>query len=218
MEAMQHFSQRFKALREEAGLNQSEIAEKLGVSRGSISFYENGDRVPDIEFLYKASSFFQVTADYLIGTSNARAAEYHSFVEQTGFDSLTIEHLLRIAGHGKKEWCYEYNRAAFELFLFSNKFEDLMENLRSYLEMTISCERVDGLPDMIISLDDQARKISKNNLCVLPTKMASEIFLNRAKETINDLFLDVKRLADKGGGWGQYLPGGELYNVEEKHG
>ena len=51
MEYLSNFSRLLKELRESKGLKQAELAEKLGVSRGSISFYENGDRVPDIEFL-----------------------------------------------------------------------------------------------------------------------------------------------------------------------
>lgn len=67
MNIMDQFSKRLKALRESVGLNQSQLAEKLGVSRGSISYYENGDRVPDIEFFYRVSKFFNVSLDFLIG-------------------------------------------------------------------------------------------------------------------------------------------------------
>lgn len=71
---VQHnFAERIKELRMEAGLSQGALAEKLGVSRGSISFYENCDRIPDITFLVSASSFFRVSPDYLLGLSDVPA-------------------------------------------------------------------------------------------------------------------------------------------------
>ena len=63
MPAMTHFPARIKELRESIGLNQSQLAAELGVSRGSISFYENGDRAPDAAFLYNAAQYFHVSAD-----------------------------------------------------------------------------------------------------------------------------------------------------------
>lgn len=63
------FSARLKELREEMGLSQSALADQLKISRGSMSFYENLDRVPDIEVLHKFARFFNVTSDYLIGLS-----------------------------------------------------------------------------------------------------------------------------------------------------
>lgn len=67
MGAMEFFPKRLKALREHVGLTQEQLAKKLGVSRGSISYYENGDRIPDIEFLHTASEYFDVSYDFLLG-------------------------------------------------------------------------------------------------------------------------------------------------------
>ena len=67
MSDLSAFSLRLRVLREESGLNQGELAEKIGVSRGSISFYENGSRVPDISVLQKLCNEFGVSADFLIG-------------------------------------------------------------------------------------------------------------------------------------------------------
>lgn len=64
------FATRLKALRERQGLNQGQLAMKLGISRGSISFYENGDRIPDIETFDAICNFFGVSYDYLLGKSD----------------------------------------------------------------------------------------------------------------------------------------------------
>ncbi len=87
------FAERFKTLRESAGLKQSEIGEKLGVSRGAISFYENCDRTPDIEFAAKAAVFFGVCVDWLLGLSN---------VKTTDCDFASVCNYLRLDGTSVK--------------------------------------------------------------------------------------------------------------------
>ncbi|MBR2783033.1 MAG: helix-turn-helix transcriptional regulator [Firmicutes bacterium] len=69
------FGKRLKSLRKSAGLNQGDLAEKLNVSRSSISSYENIDRMPDIEILRDAAAFFDVSADWLIGLSEVRQGD-----------------------------------------------------------------------------------------------------------------------------------------------
>lgn len=66
-ECVAFFGMRLKALREKAKLSQSELAEALDVSRGAISFYENGDRIANIDFLVKVAEFFDVSFNYLLG-------------------------------------------------------------------------------------------------------------------------------------------------------
>lgn len=52
-----NFSKRLKTLRETAELTQEQLAKELKVSRGAISYYEKGERTPDIEFLDSVSEF-----------------------------------------------------------------------------------------------------------------------------------------------------------------
>lgn len=67
MDVKEVFANRLRELRIAKKLSQTELAEKLGVSRGSISFYENGERTADIDFIYKAAQFFNVSTDFLLG-------------------------------------------------------------------------------------------------------------------------------------------------------
>lgn len=53
-------------LRKKNAWSQEELAEKLGVSRQSISKYESAQVVPDMEKILKLSRIFGVTTDYLI--------------------------------------------------------------------------------------------------------------------------------------------------------
>lgn len=69
------FSERLRELREKRimpsgkPMSQGELGEALGISRGSVSFYENADRTADIETLYSAAKFFNVSVEYLLGIS-----------------------------------------------------------------------------------------------------------------------------------------------------
>lgn len=65
-EPQQMFASRLKSLRKASGLSQADLAEKLGVSRGSISNYENCTRIPDIAFLCRASDFFGVDTSFFM--------------------------------------------------------------------------------------------------------------------------------------------------------
>lgn len=59
-------------LREESNMLQSELAEKLGVGRTTISNYENNYSYPDLETLIAISNLFNVSTDFLLGISNVR--------------------------------------------------------------------------------------------------------------------------------------------------
>lgn len=63
-------SDKLKKLRENMGLDQKDVAEKLNIQQGSYSNYERGKRTPDIETLKKIADFYNVSADFLLGKSN----------------------------------------------------------------------------------------------------------------------------------------------------
>ena len=66
------FAMRLKKLRERKRLNQTELANLLKVSNGSISKWERGDRQPDYETLENIADTFNVTIDYLLGRSDSK--------------------------------------------------------------------------------------------------------------------------------------------------
>ena len=58
--------QRMRALRQGAGLTQDELAERLYVSRQTISNWETGKSYPDVESVSLACDLFDVSADALL--------------------------------------------------------------------------------------------------------------------------------------------------------
>jgi len=59
-------SEKIFALRSKAGLSQGDLAEKLEVSRQSVSKWETGQSVPDLDKIIKLADLFGVSVDELV--------------------------------------------------------------------------------------------------------------------------------------------------------
>ena len=60
------FADKLISLRKKSGWSQEELAEKLGVTRQSVSKWEGAQSVPDIDKILQLSRLFGVTTDYLL--------------------------------------------------------------------------------------------------------------------------------------------------------
>lgn len=61
------FNENLKFLRKKEGLTQEELAEKLNVSRQSVTKWESGNAIPDIEKIKEIAYIFSISVDSLIG-------------------------------------------------------------------------------------------------------------------------------------------------------
>lgn len=61
------FNENLKYLRKREGLTQEELAEKLNVSRQSVTKWESGQALPDIEKVKEIAYMFSVSVDSLVG-------------------------------------------------------------------------------------------------------------------------------------------------------
>ena len=79
-------------LRKNADMTQSELANKLLVTRQAISSYELGDSFPDVSILIQIASIFDRTLDELIHAGGASAGE-HLILKQvaTGKTTMPVE-------------------------------------------------------------------------------------------------------------------------------
>jgi len=64
------YGERIASLREKQFLTQEELSKKLGITRASLSHYENNRREPDYNTIVKIANLFNVTIDYLVGRTN----------------------------------------------------------------------------------------------------------------------------------------------------
>lgn len=61
------FSERARQLRREAGMTQTQLADKLGITQRKLSYLEAGQTEPDMETLWRMADFFEVSTDFLLG-------------------------------------------------------------------------------------------------------------------------------------------------------
>ena len=78
---------RIKNLREEFGMTQQELADKIDGAESTIAMYEKGDRKPSLEVLVKLSEIFNCSIDYILCKTDIRNIEdefkfaYHKEIE-----------------------------------------------------------------------------------------------------------------------------------------
>ena len=69
-EAMATFTERLRELRVQSNYSQQDLADKMGVTKQTISQYERGVRKPDMDTLTALCDIFNVSSDYLMGKSD----------------------------------------------------------------------------------------------------------------------------------------------------
>ena len=62
------FQEVFAQLRQRTGLSQSEVAERLFVTRQAVSRWERGETIPEVETLQALSRLFGVSINTLLGS------------------------------------------------------------------------------------------------------------------------------------------------------
>ena len=63
------FADRLKELRKERNVTQIQLAEALGVSKGTVAMWETGKREPNFDMINRLSDFFDRRIDYILGYS-----------------------------------------------------------------------------------------------------------------------------------------------------
>mgnify|MGYP001851146785 FL=1 len=63
---------RLRDLREDADLNQTQVAKFLGMSQIGYSKYETGENDIPTQILIKLAGFYKTTTDYILGISDRR--------------------------------------------------------------------------------------------------------------------------------------------------
>jgi len=71
------FCERIKFLRKVRDKKQSQMADEIGVSRQSMSNYESGKNVPDLDTIAKIARYLDCSTDYLLGLTNFYTQQDH---------------------------------------------------------------------------------------------------------------------------------------------
>ncbi len=89
------FQERLEALRKEHDLSNTDFAKFLGMSRQTVGFYLNGDRIPDMLGLKQIAEECNVSADWLIGLTDEQTPDVsaRAACEYTGLTQKAVEAL-----------------------------------------------------------------------------------------------------------------------------
>lgn len=119
---MSKFSENIKSLRKQRHITQVQLAEKIGVSRSTISMYEMGEREPDFETLEALADIFNVDMDFLTGRKAEKAPT------ENGERKVTDEDIKAAFWGGEKD-------------LSQEDIDALWEDARAYIEFKTSQKR-----------------------------------------------------------------------------
>lgn len=81
-------------LRKLAGMTQEQLAEKLNVSRQTISKWEAGTTLPDLDSIVKLSQMFHISLDDLLLEEKSNMAKQD--------EKMTLEDLMKINLHNRR--------------------------------------------------------------------------------------------------------------------
>lgn len=73
---------RIKALREQKGITQAELAKRLDITRSSVNAWEMGISVPSTQYIVELSKLFKVSTDYLLGVESSATVSVAGLTEK----------------------------------------------------------------------------------------------------------------------------------------
>lgn len=80
---MVDFGERLKELRTQANLTQKQLADRIGVTKSAISYYELLERSPSPEVLIRLAAIFHVSTDYLLGVKRTQTIDVSDLDEES---------------------------------------------------------------------------------------------------------------------------------------
>ena len=83
-------NKRIHALRSALGWSQVELAQRLRVSKQTVSNWENDNIQPSIDMLVKLSKIFNVSTDYLLGLTPTNS------INVDGLPTEFVSHIVQI--------------------------------------------------------------------------------------------------------------------------
>ena len=84
---------RIKALREQNGYTQAQLANSLGLTRASVNAWEMGISIPSTQYIVELAGLFKVSTDYLLGV------EQTASVNVSGLNENDIQIVNSLISH-----------------------------------------------------------------------------------------------------------------------
>lgn len=94
---------RIKLLRENKGLSQKALADKLGITRSSVNAWEQGISVPSTQYIVELANLFEVSTDYLLNFKSSKAISIEGLNEEEVRIILSLINYFKLKQNSKKK-------------------------------------------------------------------------------------------------------------------
>lgn len=92
-----NFGRKLKELRTGQKMTQQQLADRIGVAKSVVSYYESGDRYPSYDVLIRIAHIFHTSTDYLLDF------EKESVIDVTGLSKEDIAVVRTVADALKRK-------------------------------------------------------------------------------------------------------------------
>jgi len=150
-------AERIGKLRAGVGESQQNLADKIGVKRETVKFWESGDRQIKGADITKLAEHFNVSADYLLGLSDVPTndKDFAFVCNYTGLSERAVgmlELVQKLPGHSKA-----INSLLCESTLWMSKYlheiQNCTDDLKSKISAGIKKEATDAVADAAAQLE-----------------------------------------------------------------
>lgn len=92
-----YFASRLRELMKNGEVTQQDLAQAIGTTRQAISQYADGSVQPNIEKLFKIATYFNVSADFLLGKTNTMGTNstVNEICSKLGLSEKAVKMLMR---------------------------------------------------------------------------------------------------------------------------
>ena len=127
------FKDRLRAVRQKLNLTQAKMAKLMKVSRATVGFYENGERLPDISVLSTLCMNTLIPADYYLGFSRSQKPLFTEWSIATGLDDEALSVLA------------DSDTSAVSALLKHPAFAEMVEYMALFVSPILKTEADEGI-------------------------------------------------------------------------
>lgn len=211
------FNEIIKMLRDEHGLTQQQVAERLCISAQAVSKWENGSSMPDVSAIPNIAKLYDVSTDYLFGLTNEIQEDplkYYNQKLNEAFESeeteLAVDIIESIIKRFPKNYTLKFNLIHNLLNIrdYNMDLSNLYEEKRSHMWTEATIKDYEETMDEKFTLDpgdsivteeeydeitDKMRKYSENNIYDridnILTNITADIVYNSGDRTLTMMCL-----------------------------
>ena len=193
--------ERITVLREARGLSQRDLSDELAklglvVRRETITQWENGTRDLKTEYLTKLSEFFGVSADWLVGLTDA-PERTPAAVDELGLSPDAVSYLRGLTVLRRDSSVSEAEKRYFPISVLSAMLES--RDFESVLSWCAEYIRLVNTPcSLLYSTTEEYKKLSAvlgqhGYVVTAPDRLAMCLFSERITNTLEKLLEDISK-------------------------